>query len=141
MPKTFYVGVKGIIVNKAGQVLVLKKEDEVGKEFWDIPGGRIDSSETISEALKRELKEEITNIGDFEVEILLTAKRLERDLKDGNGLLLLYYKVKTDLEEVKISNEHKMHFWVDKNSFKDLDGLEGAYLTKGSKEAIKLVLG
>lgn len=53
MLKTFYVGVKGVVVveNKA---LVLKKTDQDGKLFWDIPGGRIDESETIIQTLERE---------------------------------------------------------------------------------------
>lgn len=41
MMKTFYVGVKGVIV-KDGKALILKGGE--GRDFWEVPGGRIDGS-------------------------------------------------------------------------------------------------
>jgi ADP-ribose pyrophosphatase YjhB (NUDIX family) len=58
--KTFYVGVKGLIIND-GKVLLVRGET-TGRDFWDTPGGRMDDDETITQTLDRELREEHTHI-------------------------------------------------------------------------------
>jgi ADP-ribose pyrophosphatase YjhB (NUDIX family) len=55
-PNTFYrVSVKAVIRNEKNEVLVVKEQ---GSE-WSLPGGGIDHGESIEEALKRELYEEV----------------------------------------------------------------------------------
>lgn len=55
-PSTFYrVSIKAIIRNNAGEVLLTKEGDWA----WSFPGGGIEHGETESEALKRELLEEV----------------------------------------------------------------------------------
>ncbi len=62
------VTLKAVIVDEDGRTLVVK---ENGRDWWDIPGGGIDHGETIKEALRRELREEVSFSGDFEYETLL----------------------------------------------------------------------
>ena len=50
----FQIGIKAIIRNDENQILLLKNKD-----YWDIPGGRMDQGEDIEAALLRELNEEI----------------------------------------------------------------------------------
>jgi ADP-ribose pyrophosphatase YjhB (NUDIX family) len=64
----FRVTLKAVILNKQGQVLVVK---ERGRDWWDIPGGGIEHGETVKQALARELKEEVSLLSDFEFEVLL----------------------------------------------------------------------
>lgn len=64
----FRVSLKAVILNKDGHVLVVK---EAGRDWWDIPGGGIDHSETIHEALTRELREEVSIDGNFGYEVIL----------------------------------------------------------------------
>ncbi len=55
-----YIGVGvGAVIFERNQILLLKrlKEPEVG--YWSIPGGAIEFGETIEEAVKRELQEEL----------------------------------------------------------------------------------
>lgn len=60
--KTFYVGIKGVIVND-GKVLMLRANAALGRrDIWEIPGGRIDDEENIEQTLRRELQEELPNI-------------------------------------------------------------------------------
>lgn len=50
------VGVKALIANKRGEFLFLKRAGNLpdGSGIrWDVPGGRIDPSETLTEALGR----------------------------------------------------------------------------------------
>ena len=50
----FQIGIKAIIRNDENQILLLENKD-----YWDIPGGRMDQGEDIEAALLRELNEEI----------------------------------------------------------------------------------
>ncbi len=50
----------GIIENQNGQILLAQRP--TGKHLagmWEFPGGKIEAGESVSEALKRELKEEL----------------------------------------------------------------------------------
>jgi 8-oxo-dGTP pyrophosphatase MutT (NUDIX family) len=53
------VAVKGLVESR-GKFLILKQKVK-GKEFFDVPGGRIGFRENLVEGLKREIKEE-TNL-------------------------------------------------------------------------------
>ncbi len=48
-----------IIVNKKGEVLLVRRAFDPSKGKWDIPGGFVDLNESLEEALERELKEEL----------------------------------------------------------------------------------
>jgi 8-oxo-dGTP diphosphatase len=54
-------GVPAIIRNSKGEILLGKRDSNMVcyPDFWGLPGGLIEYSETIEEAIKRELKEEL----------------------------------------------------------------------------------
>lgn len=136
MMKIFNVGVKGLIV-KDNKVLLLKRVDTFRDGFfWDIPGGRIDDEEDPAETLARELREELPSIGGFKIHELVHARRLDRDLKDGQGLFLVYYHVEADDFDIILSDEHVGFSWVN---LEDLDSLqEGSVrIDPGCLQALK----
>jgi 8-oxo-dGTP diphosphatase len=51
---THIVSVGGLIENHEGKILMVKSPDR----GWEIPGGQVEVGETLTEALKREIKEE-----------------------------------------------------------------------------------
>ena len=57
---TFHLGIKAVIRNKTGKVLVLKSnpkyKDSTSKKsiYWDLPGGRLQKGQNIKETLKRD---------------------------------------------------------------------------------------
>ncbi len=68
----FYLGVKALIVNLGGKLLVLQKNPKRLNQIearWDIPGGRMQKNESLETALKREVSEE-TGLQNF---IYMTA--------------------------------------------------------------------
>jgi len=53
--RIFVPGVRAIIVNRAGEILLQRRNDN---GLWGIPGGSVDLDETPFEALGREVEEE-----------------------------------------------------------------------------------
>jgi 8-oxo-dGTP diphosphatase len=50
----------GIVFDQANKVLIaLRPDDKQEGGFWEFPGGKIEPGETVEEALKRELLEEV----------------------------------------------------------------------------------
>jgi 8-oxo-dGTP pyrophosphatase MutT (NUDIX family) len=135
MLKNFYVGVKGII-RVGDKVLLLKKKDQSGAYFWDIPGGRIDDGEDIKTTLQRELKEEVPTLGDFIQGEILGAYRLPQDLKDGLGLLLVFYKVTAEPFTVSYSDEHEGCMWVGTSDLNEIRNGAEAYISPGYLDAV-----
>jgi 8-oxo-dGTP diphosphatase len=55
LPSNYRVSVKALIANAAGELLMVNE----GSHHWDLPGGGLDHGETVEEALRRELTEEL----------------------------------------------------------------------------------
>jgi 8-oxo-dGTP pyrophosphatase MutT (NUDIX family) len=56
----FHIGIKGLIRNRSGKVLLLKVPAWRGNPgYWDLPGGRMNPGETFEQTLRREIEEEI----------------------------------------------------------------------------------
>jgi len=50
----------GILINPAGEfLLTTRPAGKVYAGYWEFPGGKLETNETVTEALKRELHEEI----------------------------------------------------------------------------------
>lgn len=77
------------------------------KDFWDIPGGRIDDNEDFEQTLRRELAEELPGCVVHAVRELKGAFRVPKDIEGDTGLVLLYFLADVTLpEKVVLSDEH-----------------------------------
>lgn len=56
---SFHIGAKALIFNDENKVLLLERDHPIKKLYWDLPGGRVQKDESLTETLIRELREEI----------------------------------------------------------------------------------
>ena len=124
MPQRFQIGVKGVILVE-DRVLLLKRSDEDGS-FWEIPGGRMEAGEAIEQTLRRELQEELPGIARIEVGQILHAARVH---DDGPGLVLLFYRVRADVPEIVLSDEHIGYCWAGPDDLPALEAGAGGVAT------------
>ena len=87
-PDRPYVGV-GMIVFRDQEVLLVKRKKEPNKGKWSIPGGKQKLSETVFEAVHRELEEETgVSIGEL---VLIDVEDLI--VPDGKGKTMYHYTI------------------------------------------------
>tara|TARA_R110002111_G_scaffold135889_1_gene201813 strand:- start:32 stop:490 length:459 start_codon:yes stop_codon:yes gene_type:complete len=111
----FHLGVKALIIDRDGRVLLLQRNVKV-KEKWDLPGGRVQKGERPEETLQREVYEE-TGLQKLHsinfVTMELTAFRIPRSSDGEVGLIFSIYQC--DLMEEKpivLSEEHVDFQWI-----------------------------
>ena len=123
MKEKFGIVVKCLLKNEYNKYLILKKTEEeakndVSENLYDIPGGRIEYGEEITDALIREVFEETgIKLKLNQIEKIIDAKSIIT--KDKINLVVITYIANIKNCSVKISSEHSEFYWIDKN-FKDL---------------------
>ncbi len=115
--------VNTIIKNKEGKFLLIKrKDDQIHAGKWAFPGGVIEPTETIGEALKRELKEETG----LELKgIIKKISEYEYDRPDGKKTIGESYLIKTDEKDVLLNLESEEFAWVTIEEMQKLDIISG----------------
>lgn len=138
--KSFYVGVKGIILNDDKVLLLQRSKSERQDRFWDAPGGRMQDTESFEEALTRELAEEIGNIKGITVTDLLHVYRLPKNVEHEHGLILVFFRVHATISDVILSEEHDAYRWVSRDELASFFDTEALYINDGVKQAVQLAL-
>ena len=122
----FQVGIKALIINSRKQVLVLRSNPKgpgfPAPDHWDLPGGRIDEGESILQALRREIHEELGIRGSrvWITELFdIGPSRLMAHAK--HRLMLVTYRCKmSGANNFRISKEHTEYKWAGKKEAKKL---------------------
>ncbi len=118
--KLFFIGVKALIQNNEGNILILLADVANHRmniePYWDTPGGRIETGDNEADTLKKEVKEETGIELQDTGEIIATVfSNHEIPLYEGGtaGLLLRIWRVPfQDDMVVVISAEHTEYAWV-----------------------------
>lgn len=119
MEDSFHLGVKALVRNAQGKVLLLQvnpaKLKAERQAYWDLPGGRIQKGETVINTLEREVEEETGLIGlekPVEIGMVVSNIRIPLDANDSVGLILSIYSVQApESMTIKISDEHIAYDW------------------------------
>lgn len=116
--KTYGLTVRGIIKNRAGEILIVKRhpKSRTDPEMWELPGGKVEKGEHFADALIREIKEETNldvSVGDF-------AEAVQNDYMHKRTVQLMMYLENVE-GEVKISEEHTDWMWIDLDEIRRLE--------------------
>jgi len=82
------VGVAAVIF-KESSVLLIKRGHSPGKDEWNLPGGVVNLGETLVDALKREIREELS----VEIELGGFAGTADYIQRDGSGRIKYHYVI------------------------------------------------
>jgi 8-oxo-dGTP pyrophosphatase MutT (NUDIX family) len=135
IPQKFHIAVKAIIV-KGDKALVLKEESRYNG--YDLSGGKIDENESIEEALKRELNEEI-GLKEFTTGNLVHVYERKDYKKEGFSLMLVFYQVFASDFEITLSEEHNEYKWISKQDILEM-AKNNLFRNDGVKVALEMIL-
>jgi 8-oxo-dGTP diphosphatase len=119
------VGVGAIVFDGAGRVLLVERGKPPSQGLWSIPGGRLEASETLAQAVAREVREETGLV----VEVGTLACVLERFGDDYHFVLLDYFARVTGGVLAAASDARAAEFV-------DFDRLAALPLTEGLAEIL-----
>ncbi|MEM2872960.1 MAG: NUDIX hydrolase [Nitrososphaerales archaeon] len=120
-PKHPMVGV-GALIKKNNSVLLVKREHEPGKGRWSLPGGLVNLGEKISDAIKREVEEEVG----LKVDVIKIVDVFDSIEHDDKGRVRFHYvivgfMVKVIEGKVRGSKEASQVKWFKADELKDLE--------------------
>lgn len=143
--KIYHLGIKALIRNQSGEVLLLKVNQEKFKNpkpgsYWDIPGGRVLNGHTIEETLRREIEEEtgLTTLESFEpIDTVVSNIEIPLEGEQKAGLVLSIYNCHLRSElKVRLSEEHTECSWFSPEEAAHL--LSYKYPASFTEKVIKL---
>ena len=109
---TFHLGVKALIRNKKGWLLVLHANmanlTKGETDHWDLPGGRLQKGQYLEETLRREVEEEI-GVKDIKIHELLDASISKMRVHFEHGLILFTFLCSiNEKREVKLTDDEQI---------------------------------
>ena len=120
----------GVIFHERS-VLIVRRDKEPGKGQWSLPGGAVKVGETLHEALKREIDEEVS-IG---IEIGGLVRVLDRIIRDGAKRVRFHYVI-VDYWGHMISGAPRPGSDISDARFLHLDRVPGIGLHREIEETI-----
>jgi 8-oxo-dGTP pyrophosphatase MutT (NUDIX family) len=115
--------VKGVVI-RDGKVILLRNE----RDEWELPGGKLELSESPERCLARELEEELGLV--IEPESILDSW-IYTIVPGVNVLVLTYGCLESSLDEAVLSDEHKELRWFP---LAEIDSLK---MPEGYKKSIR----
>jgi ADP-ribose pyrophosphatase YjhB (NUDIX family) len=94
---------------KDGKILLLKRNTEPFNGYWHLVGGHVEENETLTEALRREFKEE-TNL-DIDVGAIIDG-RIEKT--SDRIRIIITFEVTSAQGEIKLNSESEEYGWLAK---------------------------
>ncbi len=103
---------KTFVINENRQILIIKRRNNAVHQFvWDIPGGKLEDSDNLLDAMKRELKEE-TGLELVNIISILSSSKFEGVAED-KPLIFRNIYISKATGEVRLSEEHSEYKWIN----------------------------
>lgn len=134
-PESPIVGVGGVIF-KESSILLVKRDQEPGKGQWSLPGGVVELGETLTDALRREILEEVS----INIEIGGLVRLLERILHDREKRVQYHYVI-ADYWGWMISGKLRPESDVSDACFVTLSQLKNMGIHHLVEETIRMAIG
>ena len=121
------IAVKALIVDDSNRVLLLRKSEDnerhAGKSGrYNLPGGKINPGESIEEALKREVLEEVNIVIDDRVQEPLFVGEWRPTVKNiPHQIIGVFFVCPRWRGKITLDSEHDKYAWVDPQSIGDYD--------------------
>ena len=112
-----HIEVVAAIIRKEDKIFATQRGYGDWKDWWEFPGGKMEAGETPEEALKREIKEELS--ADISVDEFLTT--VEYDYPAFH--LTMHCYLCTLLDEAMHLNEHEAARWLSKAELRSVKWL------------------
>ena len=110
----YYVGVKALITNAVGRLLLLRTQRPDNSYYWDLPGGRINKGEDVESAFLREITEE-TGLTDVsigrQIAMEITPVQIPISDTETGGLILAVFACSAALEKDIVTEEGVSFEW------------------------------
>ena len=100
---SFPVSVKGIVHNTGRILLLMNPRNE-----YELPGGRIEIGESVSDCLKREIFEECG----LDVDIVSFSGAGLFEVIPGKFVFIVAFHCSANSEAIAVSDEHRDHLWI-----------------------------
>ena len=118
MEMPYGLTVRGIIKNEKNEILIVKRhpKSRTDPEMWELPGGKVEKGEFFTDALIREIKEEVNldvKVGDF-------AEAVQNDYMHKRTVQIMMY-LDIIQGDIKISEEHTDWMWASLEKIKTLE--------------------
>lgn len=119
LPEKFYITTDCIIVrDNRKEVLLIKRKNNPFKDYWALPGGFLDTNETLEQSVAREIKEE-TNIDLEKYKQFRTYSTPNRDPR-GRTITTVFYSFLTREVTPKPDTDSKECKWFTLDSLPEL---------------------
>ena len=105
-----HIEVVAAVIHKDGRIFATQRGYGDFKDWWEFPGGKVEPGESLEEALKREIREELS----AEIRIERLLRTVEWDYPAFH-LTLHCFLCSLATEEMSL-NEHEAVRWLDVTS-------------------------
>ncbi len=113
-----------------GDVLMVLRDIEPFKGYWVLPGGHVEDRETVEEALKREMKEELG----IEIEILDLVGVFSDPKRDPRGTISIAFLARPLDNNIRLNEEAREYRWFGWESLPDRIGFDHREIIKRARE-------